>query len=403
MSASQKSSEYDQIIQDLLNGQYDKYDTDEVIEILTIADDDYTNDGEGSSFELTDSQYDAIKLIAKRLAPAHVYFTGVGSDIRGSKVDLPNAMPSLNQVEIGEISQWVSENKLSTEPVVITDKMDGTSLQLIYDKEGHLQIAYSRGNGLQGADVTRHIRRMKNVPKVIPYKGGLEVRAEVELSETAFRKMQMTLTSQSGKRYKNARNMTAGQMNREESYPQFYENVDVFAYEVLNSPQSKIASLELLQSQGFKVVHYVELDSGNFLSDGQLSTYLSERREALDYAIDGLVITVNSCDKRKNMDVGISGKSNPKSSIKYKVADASNYATTEVLDIELNISKDGYIKPTIVVAPIDLVGVTVTRCTGFNMKFIHDNRIQPGCHIRITRSGDVIPLCLGVVIAGPYQ
>lgn len=397
-----KPSEYAPIIEDLLNGQYEQYDIDEIVEILTIADDDYTNEGEGNQFELTDPQYDAIKIIAKRIAPAHLYFTGVGSDVRGSKVDLPNAMPSLDQVEIGEVVQWVRDNNLDHQVVAITDKMDGTSLQLIYDKNGELQIAYSRGNGLQGADVTRHVRRMKNIPTTIAHKGGLEVRAEVELSETAFRKLQMSLTSQSGKRYKNARNMVAGQMNREESYAQFYEHVNVFAYEVLNTAESKVASLDLLESLGFSIANYYTF-TGEQLNDEMLSAHLSARRESLDFAIDGIVITVNNCELKRNLDSGITGKSNPKSSVKYKVADASNYHIATCSGVTYNISKHGFRKPTINFVPFDLMGVTISNATGFNAAFIRDNGIGEGAQLLMTRSGDVIPYVIRVHAAVEWQ
>lgn len=398
---SNQTAEYQELIADLLNGNHDQIDIEDVVELLNCVDDGYFNTGD-SLVELTDPQYDTIKLIAKRMAPGHVYFTGVGSDIRGGKVDLPNSMPSLNQVEIGEVPVWVNGNNLKGEAIVITDKMDGTSLQLIYDTTGKLQIAYSRGNGLQGADVTRHVRRMAKVPKQINHKGGLEVRAEVELSETVFRKLQMTLKSGSGNRYKNARNMTAGMMNREESDQAFYDNVDVFGYEILNSPQSKIASLELLASQGFTVVHYSEMD-GAHIDDDVLTTYLNDRRSQLDYAIDGLVLTVNNWDVKKNLDVGISGKTNPKSSIKYKVADASNYHIATVAGVTWNISKHGYRKPTVNFKPFDLMGVTISNATGFNAAFIRDNGIGPGAQVLMTRSGDVIPYIVRVHQRADWQ
>ena len=124
----------------------DEYDADSVIEILEFADADYAV---GDSF-IEDNEYDALYLMAKRLYPAHVYFTGVGSKVRGGKIALPYEMGSLNQVQIGDITDWVGNWNLQKERVVVSDKMDGTSAMLIYGEDGRPQIAYSRGDGVEG-------------------------------------------------------------------------------------------------------------------------------------------------------------------------------------------------------------------------------------------------------------
>lgn len=383
------------VIDDLLkNGNYSDYPIEEIIAILQTADDEYSNDGELSSFDISDAEYDVIRLNAKRLAPNDVYFTGVGSSIRGGKVDLPNPMPSLEQVEIGDIETWVRDNDLKSEDAVLTDKMDGTSLQLIYDKNGDLQIAYSRGDGLQGADVTRHVRKMKNLKQKIA-KGPLAVRAEVELSNTAFEEIRKLVLSGSGKVYKNPRNMTAGMMNKEVAHQPFYDSVDVFVYEILNTKLDKQESLKELKSLGFNVPVY-KVVKGKWLTDEMLADYLNSRRSSLDYDMDGLVITVDSAALKKQMDKGISGTDDPKSSIKYKVADASNQFEATVTGVTYALSKHAVGKPTIQMEPFDIQGVTIQNTTGFNAKFIKDNNIGPGAKLLMTRSGDVIPYIIKV-------
>lgn len=386
------------IINDLLSkGNYVDYDVDVICAILQKADDEYTNDGELSSFELSDNEYDIIKFNARRLAPSHIYFTGVGSDVRGGKIDLPNKMPSLEQVEIGDIEKWISDNNLKNEYIIATDKMDGTSIQLIYDEEGELRIAYSRGNGLQGADVTRHVRRMKKVPVKIKATGQtFETRAEVELSNSAFDELKSQVFKSDGKPYKNPRNMTAGMMNKEEAHQEFYDAVDIFFYEWINcNVTSKSETIETLHDGGLKTVTW-KCVLGEDLTDEFLADYLEERKENLDYDIDGLVLTVNDGALKRSMDKGITGKSNPKSSVKYKVADASNYALVPVLDVDYQISKDGYANPVIRLEPFDIQGVTVSNTHGFNAKFIKDNMIGKGSILLMTRSGDVIPFVVKV-------
>ena len=94
---------------------------------------------------------------------------------------------------------------------------------------------------------------------------------------------------------------------------------------------------------------------------------------------------------------------NPEYARKFKVADASNNAIAKVIEVQWNISKNGYLKPRVKIEPVELVGVTVQHATGFNAKFILDNKIGPGAKIRITRSGDVIPFILGVVEPMPIN
>lgn len=349
---------------------------------------------------VTDIQYDALRMYTKVLLPTHKYFLGTGSEIRGGKVDLPFQMGSLNQVQIGNIEQWVTDNNLQNEEHVASDKMDGTSALIIYDDTGAPQIAYSRGDGLQGADISRHIFKIKNVPTQVS--GAMVVRAEVEMTESNFIKFQKKYKRSGGGTYKNARNAVAGLMNGKHIHPdEVYGWLNVIAYEVLDLPISKKMQLRLLKSNGFQIVEYTIL-KGHQLTDSHLAKLLTDRKDNLDYAIDGLVIEVNDVATRHRM-IPTKETLNPEYAIKYKVADADNYAIAKVVGVNLAVSKHGYIKPTIEIDPTELLGVTVTNCTGFNMRYIYDNKIQPGCKISITRSGDVIPTVLGVVNPGELK
>jgi NAD-dependent DNA ligase len=128
------------------------------------------------------------------------------------------------------------------------------------------------------------------------------------------------------------------------------------------------------------------------LTDGALTKILNDARLTSDYELDGIVIDINEASARsKATDSGIP------TTVKYKVADASNYAVTSVKEVVYRASKDAYLKPRVNIHPVQLMGVTVNFATGFNAKFIKDNKIGPGAKIRITRSGDVIPYILNTV------
>lgn len=377
----------------------DSYEAEEIIDLLSAADNLYHNGNDNQSF-LEDNEYDALRSIAERLDPSNVYFTGVGSDVRGGKIKLPFEMGSLDQVEIGDIADWIGNWMLQDEEIVATDKMDGTSTLLVYGSDGLPQIAYSRGNGTEGADISRHIFKIKNVPKKVS--GKMNVRAEVELTETAFEFLRDKVKRHSSNEpYKNARNMVAGLMNRKENPAIVYEHLTVVAYEIVGADMSKLDMLETIEKEGFQCVEY-KTWYGENITDAVLTEYLNKRRKELDYAIDGLVLDVERKEKRNEMNPS-RDTLNPAYSIKYKVADESNLAIATVSGVTWNLSKHGYWKPQVNLEPVELVGVVIRNATGFNAAFIFNNKIGKGAKVQLTRSGDVIPFIQKVVTGAAVE
>jgi len=376
----------------VLLGTYEDTAVCDIINVLKAADDLYYNEAE--SF-LSDAEYDSLRQYAQGVEPQHSYFTGVGSEVRGGKIKLPYPMGSLDQIQVGEIADWVGNWSLQREDMVLTDKLDGTSAMLIYDDAGHIQIAYSRGDGVQGADITRHLRHF--VPTTAH--PGLVVRGEVILTKKHFKVLQSKVMTRGGKPYKNARNMVAGLMNASKNDPIVYQYLHFVAYDIPASTLGKMQLLGLLDDLGF-MTPYAKLTVGSQLTDQVLSNFLKQRRERTEYEIDGLVIDADEPYVRKRMNP-TRDTLNPAYSVKYKVADASNMAIARVIKVEWRPSKHGYLKPRVHIEPVELVGVTVQHATGFNAKFIIDNGIGPDAQVRITRSGDVIPFILGVVKKSP--
>lgn len=369
-------------------GSYEDADISKIIALLQLADDLYFNDEE--SF-IEDSQYDALKQYAQRVSPANVYFTGVGSEVRGGKVPLPYTMGSLNQVYQGDFEKWVNRYSLAQQLIVITDKLDGASNMMVYDANGQFQIAFSRGDGVMGADISRHFRKMSAVPKQIAVTEAITVRAETIISPERFK--QALKTPSLHRVYKNPRNMVSGLMNSSAVNEDLYQYIDVVAYEIVGSTLSKLDQLKLLKQLGFSVVRHTSAVAAD-LSDDRLTELLNQRRKTSPYELDGIVLDVNDATIRQ----AIRGTElNPECSVKFKVADSANYAVATVKEVEWNVSKDGYWKPRVKIHPVDLVGVTIQHATGFNAKFIKDNNIGPGAKIAITRSGDVIPFILRVI------
>lgn len=373
------------------------YEISTLIDVLRYADDLYHN---GNQPCFSDNEYDVLRAYVKNVEPENSYFLGVGSNVRGGKVKLPYTMGSLDQIEIGEIEQWIDRWNLHQHNIVATEKLDGVSALVIYDSNGQFQIAYSRGNGIEGADITRHLRYI-NIPKNINHSESLAIRGELIISKPNFEEYREQISSRYNRPYKNARNMIAGLMNAKENPNDVYSIVEFIAYDVIQSKNTKTEMLSFLQDLGLNIPQH-SVFTGKEIDDALLAEHLQNTRVKTQYDIDGLVLDVDCKKKRKAM-TPTRETLNPAYAVKYKVADASNQAEAVVRDIEWNVSKHGYLKPVIIIEPVNLVGVTITRCTGFNAKFIFDNKIQPGCKIRITRSGDVIPFCLGVTEPGPLQ
>lgn len=365
----------------------------ELFDAIREYDDAYFNEEE----LITDAQYDALRVYAQKLFPTNPYFIGVGAEVRGGKVDLPYKMGSLNQVQIGDIQGWIASNGLMSEDLIITDKLDGVSGMLVYNHNGNFQIAYSRGDGIQGADITRHAKKILTIP-LRDVGEPLVVRGEFIIPIDSFEDFKKVARTRAGTEYKNPRNALAGKLNASENDFNIYAFIDFIAYEIVGSELSKTEQLDLLQDIGFCVPRFIG-SIGQQLNDESLSNYLNKCRENSEYEIDGIVLEVNDADKRKEM-VPTRDTLNPEYAVKYKVEDASNMAESTVIEVEWNLSKHNVFKPRVRIEPVEIQGTTVQYATGFNAKFIFDNLVGPGAKVVISRQGDVIPNIINVLERG---
>lgn len=340
---------------------------------------------------LTDPQFDQLEAKLRELDPDNDYFATVGTPAtRGIKVKHRIPMGSLDQMDQTlEIARW----SLGVNDTfwIASHKLDGNSIALYYDEDGQFESAVTRGDGIEGLDVTRHFRRILATRKdAIPlkfYPNGT-VRAEVIMTPAAFKEH---VTG-----YKNPRNYVAGQLNRTVSDQVFIDHVDVIAFDAdadyyNTTKYSKDDILSNLEYCGFKTVEYLIIE-GNIPDSDELTKILEDSKQESAYELDGVVVEANNFAVRKH--VGFLNL-NPRYAFKFKIN--QNFVETEVQGVHWRASKDGYLKPRVEFDPVDLAGVTITFATGFNAKFIHDNNIGPGAVIRVTRSGDVIPFIESVI------
>ena len=366
------------------------------IELLKKCDDTYTNLGEYYIFtdddkknvpeiedynESTDDVYDMLKEIAKNKFPNEIYFQSVGSEVRGEKVKLPYVMGSMTECHEGELENWIENNK----SYIQSAKLDGVSALLVY-QNGNLKIAYSRGNGIEGQDITRHVKNF--APNKLKEDIDIAIRGEIIVPKQDIQNMLDELYDETKYRYKNGRNTCAGQLNAKECANAFTKYAHFVAYHIENWKESEEEMFLKLMSLGVEVTQAHKV-LGQDITEEYAINEVKKVKENYTYECDGIIFTKNF---KEESDLGYdTGTLNPKCSRKFKIGATDNSAETIVEDIEWNISKDAIFKPRVKVKPVDIQGVTINWVTGHNYKTIVDNGIGIGAKILILRRGDVIP------------
>jgi NAD-dependent DNA ligase len=330
---------------------------------------------------LSDDIYDMAEDHLRKIAPHHPFLQSVGAPDDGDKVKLPYWMGSLEKIKDDGAKAIQKFIKTYPGSYIVSHKLDGNSGMLVYKSEAAPEL-YSRGDGKEGQDLTSMLQFI-TIPAGA---NGLAVRGELIIS-----KKNWDAISDKGA---NARNVVAGAMHAKKPDPNIARRIDFVAYELLHPKMAYGDGLAHLKTLGFNVVWNKKITSAADLSVDALSDILVRERDASPYEIDGIVIMHDAEHKT------ISGK-NPKYAFAFKSIVTQNEAEVVVSGVEWRISKDGYIKPTVVFPGVTLAGALIQRATGNNAAFIHNNNIGVGAHIVIIRSGDVIPKVIRVIKPAP--
>lgn len=378
------------------------FSEDECIEMLHIMADAYDNDIELSEQnDWSDSLYDVMYETIKAEYANNPFFGTVGSTVRTGKVTLPYQMGSLNQLFTqNEISNWISQHNLEEELLVISSKYDGNASEWIFHGNTFMQ-SFSRGNGIEGADTTRHIKTIADmltinnsnivnrINEILGKQSVISLRGELIWSITNFN----LIGTDCG--YKNPRNAVSGLMNASVSDLDILKQLQYFPFNIdtVNAQLDKVEQLTLLSEAGFNSVRY-ETCLGKELTTSMLESLIVKFRQESDFELDGVVVEVNNHVLRNQIQPS-NNSLNPEYAVKFKI-DAK--PVKAIVDrVEWNVSKHGYYKPTIIYSPVNIGGVTCTRATGFNAGYISRNRIGKGSIIEVVRKGDVVPNCVNVI------
>ena len=340
---------------------------------------------------MSDKEYDSMKEGLEKYFPDSDILKKsiVEESVKGDRMEkLPYPMFSLEKVKtVDEIVRWAKDvwGLSSNDRVVITPKYDGISLLV----DETTNDCWTRGDGTEGQNSRDHYRYVNHGNPM--NKRGCFTFGEAIIPIGMFLKNVKPLG------YKSARNAVAGAFNADDFNAQVLGNTAYVRYGIMDSDRDKSMQLaELRNDYGNYATQYWVTSAGVFDDNKTALTYLNDLFESIkNFKCDGLVIEVDNKTKRE--ELGRLPNGNPRYAIAYKNPDWQERFTTKVKKIEWSISKDGKAKPVIVFDPVEFDGATVSRCTGYNAKYITDNHISPNAYIVVSRSGDVIPKHLETV------
>ncbi len=271
-------------------------------------------------------------------------------------------------------------------------KIDGLAISLRYEK-GRLITAATRGDGRQGDDVTANVRTIKAVPLVLMQNSDapdiLEVRGEVYMPIKSFLELNKQRAEAGESPFANPRNAAAGSLKLLDSKITAQRNLSFFAYSIgqTSKPltEDHFSALQKLKDFGLPVNPHIK--KAKTIDDViEICQSWSEKKDRLDYQIDGMVVKVNNFEQREIL--GYTGRS-PKWCISYKFA--AEQAQTVVESIDVQVGKGGTLTPVANLKPVLLAGTTVKRASLHNFEQIARLDVRVGDSVTIEKAGEIIP------------
>ena len=293
-----------------------------------------------------------------------------------------------------ELSEFLSRmSEALPHPVYsVEPKIDGLSVALRYEN-GVLVSGATRGDGFVGEDVTENVKTILTVPLKLAEPLSLTVRGEVYMPRAAFRLLNEKREKAGLSLFANPRNAAAGSLRQLDSRLTAKRRLDIFVFNFQegtlyadgHAPSSHSETLDRLEALGFHVL------SDRLLTDKKEEVFahiraLGEKRDALSFDIDGVVIKIDSLADRKTLG---EGTNTPRWAVAYKFPPEQK--KTKLLDIEIAVGRTGVLTPTALLSPVRLAGTTVSRATLHNEDFIKERGILIGDTVTVQKAGDIIP------------
>ncbi|PNS08204.1 NAD-dependent DNA ligase LigA [Lysobacter silvestris] len=361
--------------------------------------------------DLPDAEWDRLLRELQELEAAHPELVTansptqrVGSTPSAKFSEARHAVPMLSLAnafsdeEVGEFVARIAKETGDADPEFsVEPKLDGLAISLRYE-HGQFVRGATRGDGSTGEDVTANLRTIKSIPLTLQGDAPavLEVRGEVILPKAAFEKYNAWALANGHKTLANPRNGAAGSLRQLDPKISAQRPLAFFAYalgEIAGAtlPATHSQTLQWLRGLGLPVSSEVSVTRG---LQGLLDYYrrIGERRDALPYDIDGVVYKLDRFDQQRAM--GFVSRA-PRWAIAHKFP--AQEASTVVESIEVNVGRTGAVTPWVLMTPVHVGGVTVTRATLHNADQIARLDVRVGDTVIVRRAGDVIPEVVRVV------
>ena len=271
-------------------------------------------------------------------------------------------------------------------------KIDGLSISLTYEK-GTLVAGATRGDGSIGENITENLKRVKDIPLILPEELDITVRGECYMPRSSFDQVNQARQENGEPEFANPRNAAAGTLRQLDTAVVAKRNLATFLYQEA-SPSTRDSQekvLKHLAQLGF-VVNPKRILAENIDEIWDFIQKVGQERENLPYDIDGVVIKVN--DLAGQEELGFTVKA-PKWAVAYKFPAEEKEA--QLLSVDWTVGRTGVVTPTANLTPVQLAGTTVSRATLHNVDYIAEKDIRKDDTVIVYKAGDIIPAVLRVV------
>ncbi|MBU4484709.1 NAD-dependent DNA ligase LigA [bacterium] len=332
--------------------------------------------------EISDYEFDELVELLKRKNPSSIVLKEIGSDISalsGSKVVHATPMLSLDKCYDEEILNKWSEKFEGK--VIASPKIDGLAVSIRYGADGRLVQGATRGNGVEGEDVTANIKYIEDIPLKLKL-SDVEVRGEIYMALSVFERYR--------DQFANPRNLAAGAIKQKDPKKTGNYSLSFFGYDILGADaKTEDEKRKILCDNKIKVVN------GKLISKEEMQSvyeYFLSQRDNCDYETDGVVFKTNNVAEQERLYVTAH---HPRYAIAYKFQGDSGATTLK--DVEWSVSRTGVITPVGLVEPVELSGATVTRVSLHNYGLMKQHNLSKGAKVLMMRRGGVIPNLESVV------
>lgn len=327
----------------------------------------------------------------------------VGSDITKEFRQIPHRYPMLslaNTYSEAEVAEWYGQVSRGLEgeefSICCEMKYDGLSISLTYE-QGQLVQAVTRGDGVQGDDVTVNVRTIRSIPLVLQPGLGwpekFEIRGEILMPWQSFNRLNEEREEIGETPFANPRNAASGTLKSQDSRVVAERGLDAYLYYVLGDgiqADGHYESLEAARSWGFKISEGMKVVS-SLQEVYDFIAYWDTERRRLPVATDGIVLKVNS--QRQQRHLGFTAKS-PRWAIAYKFK--AERVCTRLLEVTYQVGRTGAVTPVANMDTVQLAGTKVHRATLNNEDFIRSFNLHEGDWVYVEKGGEIIPKIVGV-------